>query len=251
MNLPCHRFDAVDSTLLEAKRIRTTVKGPFTVVSRVQTGGVGRLGRTWSSPAGGLWYTLAWPASLPLARYGALPLVAGLAVVETMDPFLADSMAHTAIKWPNDILLNDAKVAGILCQSASDSAGLVFFIGIGINVSFPHTALPRDLRHPATTLALETGSSVDPEALEAPLTGHLARLLTTYEREGFAPMLPELQSRLAWLHQQVCAEIDGEGTVQGELCGVSAAGHLHLLTARGMREVASGEVRRLRPAQGA
>lgn len=247
MSLPCYRFDSVDSTLLEAKRIRTTVKGPFTVVSRVQTGGVGRLGRAWSSPPGGLWYTLAWPAALPLPRYGALPLVAGLAVVDAIEPFLADSMAHSAIKWPNDVLLNDAKVAGILCQSATDAAGLVFYIGIGINVNFSHDALPRDLRHPATTIAQENGSPIEPESLVGPLTDRLAQLLPLLEREGFAPLLPELQARLAWLHQQVTAEVDGEGSISGELCGVSPEGHLLLATAREIREVTSGEVRRLRP----
>jgi BirA family biotin operon repressor/biotin-[acetyl-CoA-carboxylase] ligase len=241
-----YRREVVDSTLLEAKRIRTTVKQPFTVVSLSQSGGIGRLGRSWTSPKGGLWFTLCRPATRPIQQYGCLPLVAGVAVAQILEQVLQGTDAAITIKWPNDILLNDAKVGGMLCQSTSDAAGLALLVGIGINVAFPWESFPADLRSPATTIAAETGVLLSAQDLESPLTAALMASIDLYERDGFAPFLMEVRCRLAWLGQEVSVEVDSEEVVLGELAGIDEDGRLEIYTAGRRRLIASADVTRVR-----
>ncbi|MBI1292802.1 biotin--[acetyl-CoA-carboxylase] ligase [bacterium] len=248
IDVQMYRREEVDSTLSEAKRIRTTAKVPFAVVACLQTGGIGRLGRAWYSPIGGLWFTLAWPAHHPVSRYGSLPLVAGVATARVLESALAGTDAAIALKWPNDVLLNDAKVAGLLCQSATDEAGLAFFIGIGINVDFPLDELPTDLRSPATTLANETGAPQSADELAPLLLAELVACVQQYEQEGFAPFLPEVRHRLAWIGQQVTVEVDGEGTLVGTMEGIDEHGRLEIYTGSQRRLIASADVSRVRRA---
>ena len=124
--------------------------------AEVQTAGRGRLDRTWQAPPGsGIAVSvLVRPDAVPPARWAWLPLLCGLAV----DAALHDLGVDTAVKWPNDVLVQDRKIAGILLERVQTPTGPAAVIGIGINVSMTQAELPVPT---ATSLALEGATSVD------------------------------------------------------------------------------------------
>lgn len=166
-NPPIERLDAVDSTNLEARRrIEAGLVGPIVIVAATQTGGIGRLGRPWQSPRGGLWMTVVRPVREP-------------------DPFMAMRVSHgvwarlralgladARLKWPNDVHVGHAKVAGVLVEMTSSWA----IIGIGINANFDAGALAPVLRSSATTLQHELSRAVDLDALERQIVGDVIGL---------------------------------------------------------------------------
>src|SRR5581483_7327114 len=136
------------------------------VVADQQTAGKGRLGRAWHSPPGANIYCSVILRSLP--ETGKLPLIP-LLTAAAIALALQDIVALPArLKWPNDILLNDHKVGGVLCESAGiGQAGAVVVIGIGLNVNEGAGGFPEDLRATATSLAMELGRSLDRAAVLA------------------------------------------------------------------------------------
>lgn len=137
-----------------------------------QTEGRGRLGRTWEAPAGtSLLFSIALAPAIPAARLPELSLVAGAAVAEAI---ARETGLPTAVKHPNDVLIDGRKVAGILAES---SEGRVV-LGIGVNVAQTDAELPRRVENPATSLALE-GATVDRVELLATI---LERLEQHYDR---------------------------------------------------------------------
>jgi BirA family transcriptional regulator, biotin operon repressor / biotin---[acetyl-CoA-carboxylase] ligase len=137
-----------------------------------QTEGRGRLGRTWQAPAGtSLLFSIVLAPVVPPARLPELSLVAGAAVAEAIG---SETGLATAVKHPNDVLVEGRKVAGILAES---SEGRVV-LGIGVNVSQTQAELPERLETPATSLTLE-GATVDRVELLAAI---LERLEEHYDR---------------------------------------------------------------------
>jgi len=192
------------------------------VTAGVQTAGRGRQGRTWSAPAGS-----ALLCSLVLrAHDGLLPLRAGLAVAD-----LAGSSAR--VKWPNDVLLDGRKLAGVLVEARPDAGWAV--LGIGINVAVDPAALPDAVRGSAASLGRA------PDALEPTLDallGHLAERLA----EPPADALAALRTRDALLGAPV-RWADGAGTG----AGIDDSGALRVRLADGTtRTLAAGEVHLVR-----
>lgn len=173
-------LDSIDSTNLEAQRrwnAQLPITTPLVVRANKQTAGIGRNGRHWTSPVGGLWLSIAWPMSLSPERYEALtPLIAD-AVARTMNG--ATGLA-CLVKWPNDVLVGDKKLAGVLCQSTLDAGPRCVVVGIGINANFPATSLPAALRMPATTLHDQLGRPVDLNQLEEKLVPEVIASLEAF-----------------------------------------------------------------------
>lgn len=118
-------------------------------VARTQTGGVGRFGRKWSSPGGGLWCTIATPFERPVT--GALGLCLGAALVGLLRAELNTDAVR--LKWPNDAVIGGKKVGGVLVESIAAGSARWLLIGVGVNANFPLSALPSELHESATTLA--------------------------------------------------------------------------------------------------
>jgi BirA family biotin operon repressor/biotin-[acetyl-CoA-carboxylase] ligase len=246
--IPVHRYTEVDSTNAEALRLWTASAGeaePFAVVAELQTAGRGRSGRSWASPAGGLWLSIAWPLILPVAAYQSIPLVVGLAVAESIE-----SLFHlkVRIKWPNDVLLEAGKVAGVLCQTDTRLRGGVLIAGVGINANCTAADLPPGLRAPATTLRDALGFAIDQSLLEDDLIPRCVGLFSQFETEGLVPFLPGINRRLAWLHEKVSVGLgDSAPPLEGIIQGVNADGALLLLVGDEIKKVISGDVDRVRP----
>jgi BirA family biotin operon repressor/biotin-[acetyl-CoA-carboxylase] ligase len=203
------------------------------VVAARQTRGRGRLGRAWASPPGGLWCsTLLRPAggSPP----GLLSLAAGLAAAEAVET--AAGVA-AALRWPNDVLIGERKVAGILLEAAA--AAVV--AGVGINVNVPLDALPPEVAAGATSLHLHAGRTLD---LEPVLSTLVARLDVWYRRWAADPD----RIAAAWpardaLRGRPVRVAGGAAPVEGVADGIAPDGALRVRQADGrVRAAVAGDV---------
>lgn len=247
-------YSLVDSTNDRVRRWSRLNPGRPVLVSAVaQTAGRGRSGRVWQSPPGGVWMSLAWPLVAPAARYQPAPLLAGLAVVESLEELLGPDAAALRIKWPNDVLLAGRKVAGILCEmTSSDVKSAItgpelLIVGIGVNANFTPEALGDDLRFPAGTLYHALGRPVVRAELIRQIRRRLADHLATLASDGFAPQARwRIESRLAFRDQPVALR-RGDDTLEGFCRGIDDQGRLKLEIAGKILAHASGEVEQLRP----
>jgi BirA family biotin operon repressor/biotin-[acetyl-CoA-carboxylase] ligase len=222
---------SVGSTNDEAARLADTGVPEGTVVwSREQTGGRGRRGRHWASPPGNLYTSTILRPACAAPRAAELGFVAALAVAD-----IVPVGRPVRLKWPNDVLVDGGKIAGILLESAVGQAGQVDHVvaGIGLNVGFA-PQLP-EMRYPGSAL----GGSVE-AALER-LTAALAARLVQWRRDGFETV------RAAWLGKAgpIGAEVDvrlGDELVRGRFAGLDRQGALLLETAAGPRKIVSGEL---------
>lgn len=221
------------------------------LVAEEQTAGRGRLDRQWTAPArSGLFFSvLLRPAEVPLARWGWLTLLTGVAVATGLS---RTAGVDTALKWPNDVLVTvggeERKTGGILAERAGDDAVV---IGIGINVSLRADELPVPT---AGSLALAGAVSTDRDPL---LRGMLRSLEEWYGRwraaggDAAACGLQEAYAAgCATLGRQVRAELPGDRELVGEAVAVDGDGRLVLAKESGAREpVGAGDIVHLRPAR--
>ena len=182
--LRVERFEMLDSTNLHARRqvqcgaVRSE-GAPVLFLAREQSGGVGRLGRAWSSPRGGLWMTLARPIDPASAGLPTLGLRIGAACLASVlrlagGPRSDGTPREVHLKWPNDVLIGGRKVLGALCETVRDPLAQTWvLIGVGVNANFHAARLPAGLRRPPTTLLEELGAEVDLEALREDLCARL------------------------------------------------------------------------------
>lgn len=224
-------LDSVGSTNDEAGRLADegATEGTF-VWARGQTGGRGRRGRSWASPPGNLYCSTVLRPACGAGRAAELGFVAALAVAD-----MVPRERQIRLKWPNDVLVDGGKIAGILPESAIDQDARVahVVVGIGVNVGFA-PQLP-DMRYPGAIL----GGSV--EAAAEKLAHGLAHWLAEWRQSGFEEI------RAAWLAQAgpLGAEVDvrlGEQLVSGRFAGLDRDGGLLLDTAAGPRRIVSGEL---------
>lgn len=153
------QFGNVESTQQEAFRLAQRGAPAGTVVlAEEQTGGRGRVGRSFFSPRGGLWFSVILRPPLQPQVCLPLSLMAGVAVVEAIRRL---TMLPAVLKWPNDALIGGRKVAGILAEIVAETDAVRFVIlGIGVNANIPGDAFPSELRTIATSLKAESGSDV-------------------------------------------------------------------------------------------
>jgi len=221
-------------------RLRELSKGgapAFTVVvAGAQTRGRGRMGRTWHSPPeSGLWLSVlirdrsdGFPVLLPLA--------VGVAVARALERLVADSVA---LKWPNDILIADRKVAGILCETVGDP-GEGVIVGIGVNLRAPESGLPQDLAAGVAFLEEVSGIPMAESVVARLLLGELRRWVRPVPGRLEGRLLAEWNARDCLRGKPVILE-DGIG---GTASGVRSDGALGVILADGREvDVRSGGVR--------
>lgn len=238
-------FASVGSTNDVARRLAAEGAPAGTLVlAERQLAGRGRAGRAWDSPAGlGLWLSiLLRPGSLP--EPGAVPLLVGLAVAEALEPFLLP--ASLRLKWPNDLLVGDRKLGGILCEGAWEGDRPAHLVaGIGLNVLHAPLDFPAELRGAASSVAIAAGRR--PERRE--VAGAVARALAA-TASGPLELTPErlaaLEARdaLRGREVRVTEPTTGAPLAEGTALGVAPDGALLLRTASGaIRPMHSGTVR--------
>lgn len=233
---------AVDSTNAEAARRAAAGQGACWILAGEQTGGRGRRGRAWASPPGNFHATLLVRPAGGAAAAALMSFVAALALREALAE-VAGTAAPFALKWPNDVLCNGGKLAGILLESAGAGAGLAHLaVGIGVNlIAAPDPAVlePGALR-PVTLLA-ETGVRVAPARLLDALAPAVARWQARLDREGFAPVRAEWLRHAARLGETIRARTAGE-VREGVFEGLDEGGALILRGPRGREAIPAAEV---------
>ena len=217
-----------------------TLDGPLLRIAENQTAGRGRAGRSWlSTPGAALMFSLAWRFKGPLHRMTGLPMAVGVALAET----IASLGVPVQIKWPNDLLRDGKKLAGILVETQAarkDGDGAVWaVIGVGINLLMPDELEERIGRAVAAAPWL---AKMDRNELMAALLSRLAAVLAEFDDTGFAPFAERWNLLHAWQGQDVVILDHGQVLQQGRAAGVDAIGRLMLDTRHGRVEVLSGDV---------
>ncbi|MFA9478378.1 biotin--[acetyl-CoA-carboxylase] ligase [Phycisphaerales bacterium AB-hyl4] len=243
--------DTLDSTSDEARRMLSCHPGEVLLITAgQQTRGRGRRGRTWHSPRGGVWLSLAWPTKREPTHYTAAPLIAALATWHTLMGCIGDHEAkreaQLRIKWPNDLLLDGRKLAGILCEQAMEHSALI--VGVGVNANFAASDLPTNVRQPTTTLRDALGHAVDLPAFTNRLAQALEAALADLERDGFTDDTRlAIEQRLTMLGQCIALRA-ADRVVQGNVQGLAPDGGLLLDVAGEQQVFTVGEVQQTQQA---
>ena len=226
----------VDSTMDEAARRADALAPPAWIMAERQTAGRGRRGRRWEMPAGNFAATLVMRPGGDAAEAALRSFVAALALHEACAAATGEA-GRFALKWPNDVLMDGRKLAGILLERRGET----LLVGIGVNLA---AAPPREALEPGAlppAWLAETGTRIAPAAfldLLAPAFGRHEALLAS---DGFGPVRDAWLARAARLGARITARTGAE-TLEGRFETVDAAGHLVLATDRGRLAVAAAEV---------
>lgn len=214
-------LESTGSTMTEAARLAEAGCASGTVVgAEEQTGGQGRLGRSWHSPKGaGLYFTVVLRLPLSPEHLPVLTLALGLAMSDTVR-LLGGTPCD--LRWPNDLMIDDRKCAGILTQLQ----GQAVLAGIGINVN--QTEFPPEVAGLATSLALATGR----EQRREPLLVYLAGAIDSFSRmlvtSGVEPILQMFENSSSYVRDRRVVVEQATGNIEGVTAGLTPAGFLQL-----------------------
>lgn len=235
---PMHIHEEIDSTNAEALRaISAGRQAPFLVLAERQSAGRGRRGRNWSSPfAQNLYYSLVLRIDGGMRQLEGLSLVVGLAVMRTLQSVGVNA---AGLKWPNDVLANGRKIAGILLELVGDPADVCHVVlGIGVNVNMQTNS---EVDQAWTSVRLETGQQVDRNQLVALLNENLQVYLERHRQSGFTDLQAEWEQGHLW---QGCAVslIAGVTRVDGVVLGIDRQGALRLQVEGVEKSFSGGEL---------
>ncbi|WP_347928148.1 bifunctional biotin--[acetyl-CoA-carboxylase] ligase/biotin operon repressor BirA [Pseudomonas helvetica] len=228
-------FDSIDSTNAEALRsIERGMAAPFLVLAERQTAGRGRRGRKWVSPfAENVYYSLVLRIDGGMRQLEGLSLVVGLAVMQTLRDL---GIAGAGLKWPNDVLVGEKKIAGILLELVGDPADVCHVVlGVGINVNMQ---IADEVDQQWTSMRLEAGRAFDRNLLVAHLGIVLQGYLSRHQLAGFSALRAEWEQGHLWQGRAVSL-IAGVSRIDGEVIGIDGQGALRL-NVGGVEKVFSG-----------
>ena len=235
-------YPELDSTNAEARRrAEAGETGPLWIMAVRQSAGRGRRGRAWETGPGNLAATLLTTTSKPPVEAAQIAFVAALAVADLAASQVPESLVR--LKWPNDVLVGDSKVSGVLVESGPARDGRLWLaVGVGVNL----LSAPVAAHRPATTLKHHLRLDVEaplaaPAALDG-LASAFQRRLLAWERLGFAGVRDAWSARAYGLGQVCEARLDQE-TVRGVAEGLDPDGALRLRLADGtVRRITAGDV---------
>jgi BirA family biotin operon repressor/biotin-[acetyl-CoA-carboxylase] ligase len=231
---------AIDSTNLELRKKGEAGAPEGTVlVADQQLAGKGRLGRQWASPAGvNLYCSVLLRPQIPVQQAPQLTFLSAVAVVDVL---MAVGQVKAEVKWPNDILVGGAKIAGLLNEMSAETEQINYVVlGIGVNLNMTTDQFPSELNYPATSVFLETGHPVERRFFLRALLERLDFYYAEFLEQGFAPI------RQRW--EQLCPVINSRVSVDSgpvaTVVGLEADGALRLQYDAGTIErINAGDVR--------
>ncbi len=232
-------FDTLPSTNgLAIELASKGCKEGTVVIAQTQTEGIGRRGRSFSSPIGGLYLSVVLRPRIPPSLISPLPLVFGLSAAKAIR---CTAMVDALVKWPNDVLVNGRKVCGILSHSTSSKGRLESVItGIGMNVNSRTSDLPKELSSSATTLLDETGHEININDLLRNLMYFMDLHYSMFLEQQTEALLNDWSERSSTLKRRVRIDI-GTGTIEGTALGVDRTGALLVRTDDGISIVPTGD----------
>ena len=238
-------LESIDSTNDEAKRQANAGAADGTMIwAREQLAGRGRHGRVWSSPPGNLYLSLVLRPNVAPVEAMQLGFVAAVALSDTLTELLQPGVV-IGHKWPNDVLVSGAKIAGILAESAATAGQSVAWAIMGVGVNVAH--YPAQTDYGATSLR-QAGSDITVEAMLPMLANRMLNWRDRWQASGFAPVKQAWLARAIGLGAPLAVKI-AEATIEGCFNGVDDGGALVLRTGDGrLRAIAAGDVQSARAA---
>lgn len=236
-------FAETDSTNLQACRFGDEGEAEgLVVIADRQTAGKGRLGRQWASPGGvNLYASILLRPPIPAFQAPRLTFLSAVAVCRAIERC---SGLQARVKWPNDVLVQGAKVAGLLNEMSAETDRVNYIVlGVGVNLNMRADQLPSDLRYPATSLAMASGQPVARVNFTRTLLQEIDALYQLYLEQGSAPVLAAWTALCDLTGQSVrvdCQQVQ----IEGSMVGLAEDGALLVRTATGKVEsVYAGDVR--------
>ena len=238
-------YERVDSTNTVAKKLADQGADDGTViVAEEQTGGRGRLDRSFMSPfAQGLWFSVIIRPNFPPMEVSKMTLVAAVAITKVLRKM---GLIHCGIKWPNDILVHGKKMVGILTELNASVEKINYLVmGIGINTTLSKKSLSKELKKTVTSFAMED-VPVQRNQLLAEILQQLEQYYIVAQEQGFAPILEEWKVLSCTLGQEVKV-IASDKTFSGKAIDLDENGNLLVDTGTAIEKVLAGDVH-IRPA---
>ena len=210
------------------------------VAAHVQTHGKGRRGRTWVSQLGAsLTFSLLWRFQCGAAALSGLSLAVGVALIRALNDL---GVNNAQLKWPNDVLVEGKKLAGILIELLGDLEGpSAAVIGMGVNLKLPKNVLD-SIDQPAIDLANVSANHINQSELLGVILKHLADVLSSFEAHGFVGLRDEWRSYHAYENKPVRMLLPNGTDVHGIVKGVADDGILLVETALGLQRFSAGEI---------
>lgn len=234
------RLGDVDGTNAEAiRRAEAGAEEGTLIQAERQIAGRGRRGRSWDSPSGNLYMSLILRPEQPVGEAVLLSFVAAVSLSDALAGLLPP-MIEITHKWPNDVLLNRHKVAGILLESAARESGALDWLVIGVGVNVEH--FPDEAEYPATSLRHEGAEDVSPDNVMEAFARHFLRWTDAWREDGFAPIRTAWLARAQGIGEAVRVRL-GTETFGGTFVDLDADGALLVEMADGAtRRVTAGDV---------
>lgn len=231
--------DTIGSTNDEAKRLARVGAATGTLVwALAQNAGRGRRGRAWASPPGNLYLSLILRPQCPPAVAAQLGFVAALGLGAALGE-LGGPGVSLAYKWPNDLLAEGKKIAGILLETEMVAGDIPEFVVVGVGANLASS--PREVTYPATSLAELGISGVRPADALAGFARHLLPWLAVWRDEGFAPIRSAWLARAGGRGEPVRVRLE-QTTLDGRFVDLDGDGALLLELPGGTRRIAAGDV---------
>ncbi len=229
-----------ESTNADALALQGPVRHPHVFIAECQTAGRGRRGRRWQSPfAANLYLSVRFPVSGGFAALGGLSLAVGVTVAQGLQAL--EPSLPVSLKWPNDLLINGAKIGGVLIELAGEMDGQVdVVVGVGVNGRMTR-AQAGDIDQAWTDLGSEMADMPPRTDLAMAVLTRLLEMLPVFADQGFAAFMDAYDGYDAVRGETVQLQ-SGEQTIVGRAAGVLPDGALRLETPEGIREAYGGEV---------
>lgn len=236
---PIRHLPETGSTNKDARDAFETegVREPLWILTDRQTAGTGRRGRTWHQGEGNFAGTLLWPISADALKIPSVfSFIAGLAVAETVaeSGIVPDRLS---LKWPNDVLLDGRKLAGILSELSTAGEKQAILIGIGVNL----WDVPTDAPEEAIALSKSSGGAPSARHFAERLDGHFRHFWSLFEAQGFSAIRQAWLSRAAGIGQPLTVRRH-DTTQDGHFRGIDEDGALLLETEQGVERITAGDV---------
>lgn len=231
-------FEETGSTNEDAARLGREGAPDGTVVwAKRQTAGRGRRGRAWTSDAGNLFCSLLLRPNVPVERCLQLGFVTANAVADTVASVLPPH-AYVYCKWPNDVLIEGKKTAGILLEAGPVKNGVPDWLVVGVGINVTHH--PKDTPFPATDLDTE-GSGASADALLVAFCRRFLSGMVTWRNLGFADTRRAWLARAWNLGKPITVRLETE-TLEGVFSGLDETGTLLLEAPEGIKRITAGDV---------
>lgn len=229
----------VDSTQDYGRKVANAGAPEGTVVVALeQKAGKGRMRRTWSSPRGGLWFTLLLRPSVPMRELYKLTLLFGVSVARALESY----GLKPYLKWPNDVLVDGKKICGILLEISGEPDRVDYvLVGIGLNVNFSSRDLPDDIHSSSTSIYDALNRRVDRADLLCRILEDSEHLYLSAIKEGFQKVINAWRSMSCTIGRTVTVQSFGT-SISGRAVDIDDDGSLIVKTKEGLKKIYSGDV---------